>query len=260
MKCGCESCAPEYGDLSRLAGCDAVGDKIAYFVKRMLVVFIPFAKVRHYLLRNMRSLVFIDDRGKIRRPRFMELRKVYVAQGVGCEKNFVVIKYPYSGIRVAVRFWGNYNSVVIGSRCSGTINMEFHDDNGRVEFGDEVVCINGEVHVTGGEVRVGNRCLMAGAVVFYAGDGHAILSYPQRDVLNARPGPIIIGEHCWLGREAIFLKGAMLQDDTIVGCRAVVTRSFKDGHVAIAGVPGRVVSNDVTWDEQTPGRVLKNGC
>ena len=53
--------------------------------------------------------------------------------------------------------------------------------------------------------------------------------------------PIRIGRNCWLGAGAVVLPGIQLGDRTIVGANSVVTKSFEEGHVIIAGVPAREI-------------------
>lgn len=54
-------------------------------------------------------------------------------------------------------------------------------------------------------------------------------------------GPIIIGRHCWLGKDANILPGVILGDFTIVGAGAIVTRSFTEGYCVLAGNPARKI-------------------
>jgi len=53
--------------------------------------------------------------------------------------------------------------------------------------------------------------------------------------------PIIIGEYCWIGWNAVILPGVILGDHTIVGANAVVTKSFPEGYCVIAGNPAKLI-------------------
>ena len=52
---------------------------------------------------------------------------------------------------------------------------------------------------------------------------------------------IVLGKHCWLGMNAVVLSGVVLGDKTIVGAGSVVTKSFPQGSVVIAGVPAKII-------------------
>ena len=52
---------------------------------------------------------------------------------------------------------------------------------------------------------------------------------------------IRIGRSCWIGFSAFINPGITLGDRTVVGANSVVTQSFPEGHLIIAGAPARVV-------------------
>ncbi|MCG3654161.1 acyltransferase [Aliarcobacter butzleri] len=53
--------------------------------------------------------------------------------------------------------------------------------------------------------------------------------------------PIKIGKNCWIGTNSTILPGIELGDRTIVGANTVVTKSFPDGNVIIAGTPAKII-------------------
>ncbi len=61
---------------------------------------------------------------------------------------------------------------------------------------------------------------------------------------------VIIGENCWLGMNSIILPGVKLGSRTIVGAGSVVTKSFLEGNLIIAGNPAQVIRmlGDTTRD------------
>jgi len=64
---------------------------------------------------------------------------------------------------------------------------------------------------------------------------------PQNLVNYLPPENVIIGENCWIGMNAMILPGVILGDYTIVGAGAVVTKSFQEGNVIIAGNPAKII-------------------
>jgi acetyltransferase-like isoleucine patch superfamily enzyme len=74
------------------------------------------------------------------------------------------------------------------------------------------------------------------------GPGTRILSANHEiENIERKAPPIHIGKHCWLGANVIILPGVTLGDNTIVGAGAVVSRSYPEGNVVLAGVPAKVV-------------------
>ena len=54
-------------------------------------------------------------------------------------------------------------------------------------------------------------------------------------------GSIHIGNNCFIGRGAMILMGVSLADDIIVGAGSIVTKSFYDSKIIIAGNPAKVI-------------------
>lgn len=53
--------------------------------------------------------------------------------------------------------------------------------------------------------------------------------------------PIVIGDNCWLGAGCTILPGVKIGDHVVVAAGAVVTQSFVENNVVLAGVPAKVV-------------------
>ena len=52
---------------------------------------------------------------------------------------------------------------------------------------------------------------------------------------------VIIGDKCWLGMNSVILPGVVLGESTIVAAGAVVTKSFPQGKVVLAGIPAKII-------------------
>ena len=50
-----------------------------------------------------------------------------------------------------------------------------------------------------------------------------------------------MANNCFIGTNVTVLPGVTLGDNTIVGASSVMTKSFLDGNVVIAGNPARVI-------------------
>ena len=54
-------------------------------------------------------------------------------------------------------------------------------------------------------------------------------------------GPVV-GDNCAFGVGSILIGNILLGDNIVVGAGAVVTKSFPESHITIAGVPAKIVS------------------
>ena len=53
--------------------------------------------------------------------------------------------------------------------------------------------------------------------------------------------PVVIGEDCWIGANACIMPGVTLGKRVIVGAGSVVTKSFSQDDIAIAGNPAKII-------------------
>ena len=53
--------------------------------------------------------------------------------------------------------------------------------------------------------------------------------------------PIIIGDFCWLGANSVLLPGVQLGNHVVIAAGAVVTKTFDEHNIVLAGVPAKIV-------------------
>lgn len=101
-----------------------------------------------------------------------------------------------------------------------------------------------------GNIKIGSECLFADGVL-WTGDWHTIYDCNDGKVLNPN-ADICVGNHVWLARGSLLLKGTKIADNSIVGARSVVNKKFEQTNVVVAGVPARIVKENVNWDVRAP--------
>jgi len=57
---------------------------------------------------------------------------------------------------------------------------------------------------------------------------------------------VVLGESCWIGMNSVLLPGVHLGSHTIVGAGSIVTKSFPEGCVVIAGNPARALRENIS--------------
>lgn len=90
----------------------------------------------------------------------------------------------------------------------------------------------------GGKIIIGKGTWIAPNVGIIT-TNHSFTNLEKHDI----PKDVKIGENCWIGMNAVILPGVILGDKTIVGAGSVVTKSFLEGNMIIAGNPAKLVRN-----------------
>lgn len=60
---------------------------------------------------------------------------------------------------------------------------------------------------------------------------------------RAKSKDVVIGKNCWIGMNSVILPGVHLGDNTIVGAGSIVTKSFLEGNLVIAGNPAKFIKH-----------------
>lgn len=130
-----------------------------------------------------------------------------------------------------------------------------------LEKGSRFICGGGcdlrevSVYYAGEEnisVSIGNNCLISTGVHIRASDGHTIYSaINPKEILNASSKCIKIGNHVWVGQNALITKDVIIPNNCVVGMGAVVTRKNFLENSVIAGNPAKIVKTNINWDAQS---------
>lgn len=93
------------------------------------------------------------------------------------------------------------------------------------------------------EITIGDYCAISDNVQILDSDFHPVTYNGETSAMSK---PVHIGNHVWIGRSAIILKGVTIGDGAIVGAGSIVTRDVPPGCL-VAGNPARVIKENVEW-------------
>ena len=133
------------------------------------------------------------------------------------------------GYRLAPRF-GN-----------GEILMQARESDALVLIGGKCSFSNNIFIIARTRVELGARCLVGDRVTIMDADFHEI--DPEVRKNNGGPGEteaVSIGKNCWIGSDAMILKGVTVGDGSVIAPKSVVTKSFPARSI-IAGSPAKLV-------------------
>jgi acetyltransferase-like isoleucine patch superfamily enzyme len=127
-------------------------------------------------------------------------------------------------------------------------------NNCKLRIGNNFLCVSLRISANDEEnsnVFIGNNCMFASNVIIRPSDGHSIYDINTGELLNKGEN-IVIGNHVWIGLNAIFLKGSKVADNSIIGANSLINKKFQEENVIIAGSPAKIIKRGVNWDRKSP--------
>lgn len=102
-------------------------------------------------------------------------------------------------------------------------------------------------------LNIGDDCMFSAGVIIRSGDSHVVKDLDGN--ILSKPSNINIGDHVWVGLNALIIKNTEISANSIVGANAVVTKKFLSTNIAVAGNPAKIVSENIDWSRDNLSRV-----
>lgn len=173
--------------------------------------------------------------------------------------------------RVSVTFRGKNNRIIVDPAAKlKELLVVFDCDNGLLTIGpnskhgfsmsirigeDAQVIVGSDVTSTtrcivsaveGATVEFGNDVMLASQNQVRADDGHPIFDVETGQRINPARD-IYIGNHVWLGAQAVILGGADIGSGSVIGFGSIVTGRISNNCIAV-GSPARMVRQNIAWE------------
>lgn len=230
------------------------------FLVRLLCCFIPSRKLRHkipednnFIVTGINNkIVTVDENGKEYEitngfPGFR-----FLVTGNNCT---VKIHTPLISTFTVIECKNDNCYIEIGS-SKGPFSVHIECVSGQNQkviigkdttIGDACIVCNEQA-----QVLIGSDCMLSGMIRIWGADGHSVLDAKTGKILNEATKPLIIENHVWIGEGARLTKKAHIHENSIVSGGAVAYKDYKEKGVIIAGNPGEIVKNSITWGRTDP--------
>lgn len=112
-----------------------------------------------------------------------------------------------------------------------------------IEIGNNVHCSR-NCHIGAINKIVIEDNVLLGSNVLISDHSHGEtfdFSRPRNELPLYSKGDILIGENTWIGDNAIILPGVHIGKNCVIGANAVVTKSYEEEGLVLAGNPAKVV-------------------
>jgi acetyltransferase-like isoleucine patch superfamily enzyme len=207
----------------------------------------------HTILRkiamNLLNQVHSSSSDHIHLSPSARLRKCAISIGDG--ENHFQVDEDAQIRRCNITIEGQGNRLVIHKGCNlrGLV-IEVLGNNCILEIGKNVKNTGpGKLSCReeGTRLLIGDNSLLATGITMLTSDGHDIYGAAGTRINPAKD--IIIGTKVWIGQEAMILKGARIEDGSVIGARSIVTGRIEIASIAV-GNPAKSIRSNVTWDER----------
>lgn len=167
------------------------------------------------------------------------------------KSNQILIKDGSTLLKCSFIINGNNNKIVIGNRCKmSNTTFWIKGNNNIIDIGDGTTVGIGTqfAALEGTSVVVGKDCMFSHDILVRTSDSHSIVDIDGKRINFSKN--IIIGNHCWVGLQALILKGSVIPDNSVVAARATINKQFETAGCIMAGAPAKVVKQGINWDRR----------
>lgn len=159
---------------------------------------------------------------------------------------------PYASlVNCNIHIDGNNNLITIQENCyckELCIAMEENDNT--LKIGKNTT-IHGKTNldvIESCKIEIEEDCMLSSDISIRTGDSHAIVDERGNRINPSKD--VTIGKHVWIGMKVIILKGVEIKENTIVGAGSLVTKTFQEGNIILAGNPAKIIKQNVNWSRE----------
>ena len=136
---------------------------------------------------------------------------------------------------------------MIGEDCSFWIE----GNNITIHIGD-LCTFTQKVHFCAQEdfssIVIGNDCMFSNEIIVRTSDSHPIYDIDSGKRIN-HPANVVIGNHVWIAPSSKIMKGASIENNSIIGSNTMVTGVVPGNSLAV-GSPSKVVKSNIKWTRE----------
>ena len=95
---------------------------------------------------------------------------------------------------------------------------------------------------------IGNSCLFSFGIWVRLADPHLIYDCASKERINYSKD-VVIGDHVWIGQDAMLLKGSVIGSGSIIGAKSLISGKTVNSNSVWGGNPVKQIRNGTFWEE-----------
>jgi acetyltransferase-like isoleucine patch superfamily enzyme len=209
-------------------------------------------KNRLVKLRMQVNVLFIKKQvsGKNNKLSYKDTILKNVFFDVKGNNNLVVIRNECYLKNVKFYIRGDNNTIILQNSIKYQSGAFWITCNGsHIEIGEKTTAennVNMQITEDNMKIKVGNDCMFSSNISIWTQDWHKIYDENGNRINKAKN--VIIKNHVWIGYDTKILKGVTIGNNNVIGTNTIVTKSYDEENIIIAGNPGKIVKKGVNWE------------
>ena len=218
--------------------------------------------IEKYSIEDKSNKIFIKENGILKEA---EEKIPGLEIDLKGSNNTIIIEYPTHFTDSRIDCNGNNGKIIIEQTKNKLINLRIYMASNYNEelLENRYVHIKRNVSTGGGgglsifswaensKVIIGEDCMFSFGIKLLCGDGHLFKDRKTGRYINNYDGCFVeIGDHCWVGMDAIVCKNVKIPNGCIIGAGSVVTKSFEEENLVLAGNPAKIIKKDIEWQRE----------
>lgn len=227
-------------------------DKRKYFFSHLIEGFLSIPKIVYFnfsvlpIKQAIKFPVIISHRIQLRGINSKTIK-------INGKKGFASIRIGFGASRFSVEcsrkgLISVENGLIeIGERTGLSEGVILDAKNAKICLGKHFRCNYASIIAAeNDDIIFGNEVVLGWRVNIRNTDGHHIV---ENGTPKKNHKTIIVGNHVWICSHSHILKGAKIGNDSVVGYGSLVTKSFTNPNVLLAGWPAKIIKQSINWEE-----------
>ena len=165
--------------------------------------------------------------------------------------------------KVRIKIYGSNNTITVKNNVylhNVYIRIGFPDtpiNNCKIIIEENTGFNSGDIQLgeSNSSLTVGKNCMFSFGIEITCTDTHSI--FDMNGNLINKGESIEIGSNAWVCKNAVIMKNSKIPDNCIVAQNCIVTGKFYKENCVLAGIPAKVVKENIYWKNLRPENFLK---
>jgi acetyltransferase-like isoleucine patch superfamily enzyme len=166
--------------------------------------------------------------------------------------------------KVKIKIYGSNNSVIIRDNTylhNVYLRIGFKDcfvNNCLIQIGNNTSFNSADIQLgeDNSKIIIGEDNMFSFGIEIACTDTHSVTDFSGKLINYGKE--IIIGNHNWICKKVSIMKNSKIPNNCVIAQNSLITSKFTQDNTVIAGIPARVVKENINWHRKRPCQYQNN--